>query len=169
MLPFTARQVGMFFIVLILAGTHYGAYRVGRALVAGDWAHEREVRANDMLELAKAHRAEKAELTRKANDVDTKYQASKKRAAADAVAADDELRLLEAALADARGESTTAPGGGADGASEGGLLLACATEHQGMAAEADATAVKLTSLQSYVRDVCKPNFGNADLGHAGKP
>ncbi len=164
MLPFTARQFGYLILAIALAVTHYTAYKTGRALVAGDWAQERENRANDMLELAKAHRAEQAELTRKANDVDTKFQESKKRAAADRDAAAGELQLLQAALDAAREGRAATPGSGIDGASEGGLLLACATEHQGMAAEADATAVRLTSLQSYVRDVCKPNFGTA-----GKP
>ena len=142
-------------ILALLAFTHTFAYKAGRSVVANDWATERADRANDLVELSRAHRATEQALNQKANNVDKKLQLKKKSAAAAADAAAGELQLLQAALAAASGAAvdSTSPSG-ADGASEGGLLLACATKHQGMAAEADATAVKLTSLQSYVSDVC---------------
>ena len=36
-------------VAALLAGSHFTAYRTGRALVAGDWAQERAIRAQEMV------------------------------------------------------------------------------------------------------------------------
>jgi Tfp pilus assembly protein FimV len=142
-------------IAVVLAGTHFTAYKTGRALVAGDWAAEREQTALAVVEAEKAARAKEQELTQKANDVQTKLNAEKKRAAAAAGAAADELRLLEAALAASQAASDSIAPTGANGASTGGLFLESAKAYLGVAAEADQLANKVIGLQGYVANVCQ--------------
>lgn len=155
MLPITAKQFGALLIVLSLVVTHFGAYRVGRALVAGDWAAEKAETALAVAEAEKVARAKEQELTKKANDVQAKLNAEKKRAAAAADLAADELRLLQEALAARGAASDPKAASGVDGASTGDLLLQCAGKYQGVAADADTLANKVTGLQAYVNDVCQ--------------
>jgi hypothetical protein len=144
-------------VLALLAFTHGFAYKAGRAMVANDWAQEREARANDLVEQSRAYRAKEQVLVQKANDVDKKLQREKQAAAAAARDSAGELRLLQEALAAAsdRPTSDSASVSRAHGAGTGELLLECAGKYQGVAAEADSLAVKLTGLQSYVSGVCK--------------
>ena len=143
-------------VAALLAGSHFTAYRTGRALVAGDWAQERAIRAQEMVGAEIEARAKEQALTQKVNDVQAKLNVEKKRAAASAGAAAGELRLLQEALAASVAASSSSASARVDGAGVGGLFLECAGKYQGVAAEADSIANKLTGLQSYVTQVCKP-------------
>ena len=154
MLPITSSQFGALLLALALAGTHFAAYRTGKKLVEGDWAQERAEVAQRVADEATAARAKEQELTKKANDVQAKLNAEKKRAVAAASAAADELRLLQEALAASGAAKDSTSTTGANGASPSELLVQCAGVHQVMAAEADSLANKVTGLQGYVNDVC---------------
>lgn len=147
------RLIGWLVLAAALVFTHFTAYRGGRAVVAADWNAERLELAQKALEASESARAKEQILQGKVVEVDKKYQSEKKRRAADAVAAAGELQLLEAAIA-ARTRPTSCAPSGTDGASEGGLLLACGKELVGVAQEADSIAIRLTGLQAYVSDVC---------------
>lgn len=155
MLPITPGQLGALLLALVLGLTHYGAYRVGRALVAGDWAKDREATAQNIAAEMAAARVKEQELTKKANDVQAKLNAEKKRSASAAESAANELRLLQEALAASGANKDSTPATGTDGARTGELLVQCAGKYQGMAADADALANKVTGLQGYVKDVCQ--------------
>lgn len=134
--------------------THLTAYKVGRALVAGDWAEAREAQALEAVAASEKAREQELVLTQKVNDVATKYEAEKKRRSRDAVLAAGELRKLQTALA-STGALDTSASPGTDASPTGGLLLECAGSYQGLAAEADTTGAQLIGLQSYVIEVCK--------------
>jgi hypothetical protein len=157
MLPITFRQLAALIAVLALAASHWWAYSLGGKAVEADWAAERTEFAVMAAQDAEAARAKEQELTKKANDVQVKLNAEKKRATVAAESAANELRLLQEALA-ARSNSDSKPSSGADGASAGELLVHCSRVHSGMAAEADALANKLTAFQEYARaikDACQ--------------
>lgn len=65
-------------VAALLAGSHFAAYRTGRALVAGDWAaQERAIRAQEMVGAEIEARAKEQALTQKVNDVQAKAQCGK--------------------------------------------------------------------------------------------
>jgi hypothetical protein len=153
MLPFTFRQAIALVGVMALAGALIWAYHLGGKDVQADWNAEKAEMAAMALQDAEAARAKEQELTRKANDVQAKLNDEKKRAAAATGAAADELRLLQEALA-ARGASQdSSAASGVDGAGTGKLLLECVGVHQGVAAEADTLANKVTAFQEYARAI----------------
>lgn len=151
----TPRQIAALVFLVLLIGSHFGAYRLGRNTMAGEWAQARAQQSQELLEAVTVAREKEQELTRKANDVQAKLNAEKKRASVAAESAANELRLLQEALA-AR-TTTIDPGTttGADGTSASELLIQCARVHQSVAAEADSLANKVTGLQGYVTDVCQ--------------
>lgn len=140
---------------LVLALTHFTAYRAGRAMVAADWAQEKARRmAEQVVERDKALAAQ-LELQGRLSDVDRKLQAAKAdRLAADGRAA-ERLRLLEAARAAAdaeRGEAPAASGGADDPdrviASECPAALATLDRAYRSVAE------KARGLQGYADQLC---------------
>lgn len=130
---------------LLLAGTHWRAYKVGGNAV------EAKYQAQTLtLERKLVQDRQKAE---------ERYEEQRKKAASAAAGARTELDRLrhELALRGAHG-SDTAPSARTDdqGAVERGLLGVCATELQELGAEADRLAGKVTGLQDYVKSVCLP-------------
>lgn len=139
-------------------GVAYGAgSKAGAKSVQAQWdAQARAVAASVLLAERAARETEQA-LAERVIEVTQRFTHEKSLRDRAAVSAAGELRELQAALrasAATRGarRDTAAPAG-ADGASTSELLLACAAEHQAMAAEADAVAVRLTGLQDYVTQV----------------
>ena len=151
---FSPRVITGLLFAGLLVITHLTAYKVGRALVAGDWAEAREAQALEAVVASEKARAQEQALTQKVNDVAKQYELEKKRRSRDAAAAAGELRKLQDALASSGALDPTTPGG-TDASPTGGLLLECAGSLTGMAAEADTTGGQLISLQSYVSEVCK--------------
>lgn len=142
-----------FVISVFLAGTHWKAYVSGKKAVLA------EVQAK-ALEAERAARQRERELVLARQQVEEAYAKHKRQAASAAAAARSELDRLRITLANPR--VTATPGTAAQpradgpGSAERELLAACAGEVQGLAAEADRLAGKVTGLQSYVREVCLP-------------
>jgi Skp family chaperone for outer membrane proteins len=155
MLPFTFRQALALAGVVTFAVCVFWAHVLGGKAVQRDWDAEKAQTVLDQLAAEKVARAKEQELTKKANDVQAKLNAEKKRAAAAAGAAADELRLLQEALAASAAARDSSAPSGVDGASVSGLLLECGKSYSGVAADADTLANKVTGLQGYVRDVCQ--------------
>lgn len=162
MLPFTPRQlfaaIQVLIVVALLSLTHYTAYRMGRAVVSRDWAEDRAQAAQRLAEEIQAARVVEQELRKKADDGIAKLATEKKRGAVAAQSAADELRLLQEALARSVGPAycDTSASTGADGAGIGGLLAECGKSYQGVARDADGLAIKVTGLQSYITEICRP-------------
>ena len=154
-MPFPSiKTIAAVVLALGLGFTHLLAYKAGRAGVQAQWAQVRQEQAEQALKASELARAQEQALTKKANDVSKQFELEKKRRAADALLADNELRLLAAALAASNSLDPT-PTSRPDGDPKGGLLLACAGELAGVAAEADRTGTQLIGLQRYVIEVCK--------------
>jgi pilus assembly protein TadC len=142
-------------LLALFAASNYGSYRVGRALVAGAWAQEREKRATDALAASAKVDAEQAELQKRVADVDKKLQAEKAlRLDADRLAAHS-LRRFEDAFASAPAEvsgDTPAPGGVVD--PSGAIALECAGALRQVDQAYRSLADQTKGLQRYATDVC---------------
>lgn len=162
MLPFTPRQAFMaiqvLIVVALLSLTHCTAYRMGRAVVARDWAEDRAATALRLAEEVQTARVVEQELRKKADDGIAKLATEKKRGAAAAQSSADELRLLQEALARSVGPAycETSASTGTDGAGISKLLAECPVQYQGVARDADGLAIKVTGLQTYITEICKP-------------
>lgn len=137
-------------VAVLLTATHWKAYMAGQGAVHAKYQGQ----VAKAVEGARS--AEQALLVAKQRTEEA-HEQDKRKAAVAAAAARTELDRLRLALA-RRGEPT--PGAPACAcaddtrAPERELLGACATDLQGLAAEADRLAGKVTGLQAYVSDVC---------------
>lgn len=143
-------------IALALAGTHWKAYTKGRDVVRAEWALDAAERTQAALAASEAARARESELQTKVGRVDRAYQESKRATQHVARAAADGLRNLEAILAaPATASSGAVASCGIDGAGspERELLGSCAASLAGMGKEADRLALKVLTLQEYIRAI----------------
>jgi hypothetical protein len=109
------------------------------------------------LKASEAARVKEKELQAAVTTVEKRHAETKRRAAADAVAAGNELDLLRSALADrSTGSQDTAAASRIDGPGglERDLLGACAANLTNLASEADRLESKVVGLQDYVKNVC---------------
>lgn len=145
---------GVFFLIvcLILSGTHWKAFVMGRQL--------NEARHAQALAAASERaRAREQQLAEEKQKVEVRYEALKKsnaRAVAGAQHELDRLRqqLAAADSAPAPSDSASAPRAYGGAGIEAQLLGSCAGALVGMAAEADRLAAQVIGLQSYVSRVC---------------
>lgn len=148
------RVIGALCLAGVLALSHWVAFVAGSGRVQARWDREVAVMTKTALQAEKHARMQEQAMVAQVVVVAQKVSDEQKLRARDAQSAAGELRSLKATLAHAGAcDSTAAPG--VDGGGTSGLLLACAAEHQAMAAEADTVAVRLGGLQSYVAQVCK--------------
>lgn len=154
------RLVAVGVIAVALTGSHWYAYRSGKA--AGEqriealWGAERA----NLVAAAEAARTEReqreADLRRAAQEREDAYTEELRRQAGATAAARRELdRLRDAIATDAANRQPVAPDTGArpapDDARAGDLLGQCAAELVTMGGHADRLAGKVTGLQSYAR------------------
>jgi hypothetical protein len=136
--------------LVVLACTHWKAYVEGKQIKQAEF---NQMVANATQRFREREQA-MVDAKQKAEEA---HEQDKRKSAAAAVAARNELDRLRLALA-GRGRAAQDPAAQPrvddTGAAERELLGACAGELQTMAAEADRLAVKVTGLQGYVAGVC---------------
>jgi hypothetical protein len=152
-MSFTAKIAA--FLVLIVAVFASG-YKAGHFVVTADWDRERLSAANERITQQRAARAQTERLMARTGEIDRAYQAEKTRRRADALAADDALRLFNDTIDSLRIPGDSAAASGTNG-TEGlvtELLGHCAGTLAELAAEADGIEATLSGLQRYVEQVC---------------
>lgn len=143
-------------LAIALAGTHWKAYRTGQDGVELQWQADIAQRTAAALQAEQDARKRESELQTKVGRVDRAYQEQKRATAHVAAAAADGLRNLEAILAaPATASSGAVASCGIDGAGspERELLGSCAASLAGMGKEADRLALKVLTLQEYIRAI----------------
>ena len=143
-------------IALALAASHWKAYTKGRDAVRAEWALDAAERTQAALAASEAARARESELQTKVGRVDRAYQEQKRATAHVAAAAADGLRNLEAILsapATASSGAVASSGNHGAGSPERELLGSCAASLAGMGKEADRLALKVLTLQEYIRAI----------------
>jgi len=143
-------------IALALAASHWKAYTKGRDVVRAEWALDVAERTQAALAASEAARARESELQTKVGRVDRAYQDQKRATAHVAAAAADGLRNLETILAAPAVPSSSAAASSGNygvGSPERELLGSCAASLAGMGKEADRLALKVLTLQEYIRAI----------------
>lgn len=141
-------------VAVALAMSHWKAYRSGQDAITAEWQADIAQRTAAALEASEAARKRDQELQTKVWRVDRAYQDQKRAVQHVASAAADGLRNLETILAaPAVASSGAAASGGNHGAGsvERELLGSCAATLARMGAEADRMALKVVTLQEYIR------------------
>ena len=134
------------FLVLIVAVFASG-YKVGHYVVTSEWTKERLSAANERISQQRAARAQTERLMAANQGIDRELQKQKARNAADALAADNALRLFNDTLDSLRIPGDTATSSGTNG-TEGlvsELLGHCAGTLAELAREADAIEAALSA------------------------
>jgi hypothetical protein len=143
-------------VALALSAGAWKAYSMGKASVQAEWDADVAQRTAQALEAEKAARARESELQTKVGRVDRAYQDQKRATAHVAAAAADGLRNLEtilAAPAAASSGAVAASGNHGAGSPERELLGSCAASLVGLGKEADRMALKVLTLQEYIRAI----------------
>jgi hypothetical protein len=143
-------------IGLALAASHYRAYTKGGDAVRAEWALDAAERTQAALAASEAARKVEQDLQTKVGRVDRAYQESKRATQHVARAAADGLRNLEtllAAPATASSGAVASSGNHGVGSPERELLGSCAASLAGMGKEADRLALKVLTLQEYIRAI----------------
>lgn len=149
---------------LLLAGllvfTHFGAYRVGRALVAGAWAQERAQQAEERNERERIVIAERNELNRRMSDVDRKYQEQKAARAAAVGSLVGSVQRLNAHYTAAVAEAAAA-----------GEVAACRTDdpRPRIASECTAALGELGAAYGVLADKARALQGAASILRVDRP
>lgn len=146
-------------LALLLAVSHFGAWKAGRATVRADWDRDIAERTAQALADSEAARAREQALQAEANRIRTTYAKEAARAQADHSAAIADLDSLLHATGTTRSQAAAdpAPTAGADDAARARHLLGqCAVSITALAEAADTIEARLTGLQDYVRTVCAP-------------
>ena len=135
------------FLALVLACSHFFAYRSGRAFVRQQWDQQRAIDSEAARKATEANRAIETQRQKQAQEA---IDASKKREAAlrsDAAASRGALERLRNAVRAASGGvpgSASNPIGGPATAAE--LLAQCAAEYQSLGERADQHASDVRTL-----------------------
>ena len=141
----------------VLAGTHFTAYRSGRAAVTANWDVERLAQQTQRADAERDNRAIEAKRTEGVSNADKKYQAQRSVDRAAANGANSELqRLRDVIAASAPGETPRDPATAVcldDLARTRDVFGRSATALQRMAVTADALETQLVGLQDYVRSI----------------
>lgn len=141
---------------VFLAGVYWKGHTSGAKSVQAEWDADIAQRTAAALEASEAARKREQELLTKVERVDRAYQDQKRAVQHVASAAADGLRNLETILAaPAIASSGAAASSGNHGAGglERELLGQCAAALAGLGQEADRMALKVLTLQDYVRAV----------------
>ncbi len=146
-------------LLAILAGTHFTAYRSGRAAVMAAWEKERAIATAKALEAEQAARKREQELMAQRQQVENRYVQEKRKAVAAATATRSDLDRLRDELAIAPASCPAPDPSAASRVASGArlereLFGACATALADLAQEADRLETIVVGLQQYVKNVC---------------
>lgn len=141
-----------------LAGTHFTAYRSGRAAVTAKWDVERLAQQTQRADTERDNRAIEAKRIEGVNDADKKFQAQRNVARVAAGNANSELQRLRDVIANTSAPSETPRDPATlvcldDLARTRDVFGRSATALQRMAVTADALETQLVGLQDYVRSI----------------
>lgn len=143
-------------VAFAVAAGGWKGYSLGKESVQAEWDADVAERTAAALAASEAARKVEQELQTKVGRVDRAYQEQKRATAHVAAAAADGLRNLETILAaPAVASSGAVASGGNHGAGsiERELLGSCAATLARMGQEADRMALKVLTLQEYVRTI----------------
>lgn len=146
-------------LLVVLAGTHWKAYTVGRDLAAA--AHAKQIRdqAEALAKRTAEYRDREQALIQEKHNAEVRYEQIRKRTRAADAGMRDELGRLrdELAAASLPGSSADpAAGTSVDGATVGRELFGdCAARYAGLAEEAGRLRDQVIGLQDYVGSVCE--------------
>ena len=143
-------------LAVFLAGVYWKGHTSGAKSVQTAWDADVAARTAQALEASEAARKVEQELTAKVGKVDRAYQDQKRATATVAAAAADGLRNLEAILTapNSPASATVASAGNhGAGSAERELLGSCAASLVGMGKEADRMALKVLTLQEYIKAI----------------
>lgn len=143
-------------VVIALAASHWKAYRTGQDAINAEWQADIAQRTAQALEASETARKVEQELSAKVGRIDRAYQDQKRATAHVASAAASGLRNLEAILAapgSPASSATASSGNHGAGGVERELLGSCSASLARMGAEADRMALKVLTLQEYVRAI----------------
>ncbi len=152
-------------LLVVLAGTHWKAYTVGRDLASAGHAIQIRDQADALVKRTEEYRKREQALIQGKNDAEVRYEQIRKRTRAADAGMRDELGRLRDELAAASlprptGDSTT--GTDADGAAVGHELFGdCAARYSGLAEETGRLRDQVIGLQDYVSSVCQKSGRSA--------
>ena len=149
-------------LAVLLAASHFGAWKAGRAGVRAEWDRDIAERTAQALAASEAARAKEQALQAENTRIRSTYAKEAARAQTDHAAAVADLDSLLHATGTPRSQAGAdpAPAAGADDAARARNLLGqCAVSITALAEAADTIEARLTGLQDYVRTVClqQPN------------
>lgn len=151
--------LGAILVVLLLTMGGRWCWVQGAKGVQAEWDADIAQRTAQALEASEAARATERALQTKVGRIDRAYQDQKRATEHVARAAADGLRNLEAILTAptvASSGAVAASGNHGAGSTERELLGSCAAALAGMGKEADRMALKVLTLQEYVRATARP-------------
>jgi hypothetical protein len=146
-------------LVVVLAGTHFSAYRSGRSHVLAAWNKEKAELTAKAFDAERAARTKEQALVVQRQQAEKRYVEEKRKAATAALASQSALDSLRHAL-DERDRAIAAADSATSARANGGarlerdLLGSCATALTELGAEADRLEARIVGLQSYVKQVC---------------
>lgn len=153
------RVIGAVLVILLLAMAGRWCYVKGAKGVQAEWDADQAQRTAQALAASEAARATEQALQTQVGRIDRAYQDQKRATDHVARAAADGLRNLEAILtapAVASSGAVAASGNHGAGSTERELLGSCAAALAGMGKEADRMALKVLTLQEYIRATARP-------------
>lgn len=153
-----ARIVAAIVIALAFAGTYWKGHTSGAKAVQTLWDADVAQRTAQALQAEIAARKKEQELQSKVRSVSDAYRTARENTNHLAAAASDGLRNLETILsapAIASSGATASGGNHGAGSVERELLGSCAATLARMGQEADRMALKVVTLQEYIRAISK--------------
>ena len=141
-------------IALALAASHWKAYRTGQDAITAEWDKDIAQRTAAALEASEKARKVEQELSAKVRKVSDDFQNQKRATQHVAAAVAVGMRELETALtapAVASSGAVASAGNHGTGGTERELLGSCAATLVGLGQEADRMALKIVTLQEYIR------------------
>ena len=145
-------------LAVVLAGTHFTAYRSGRDAVTEKWDVERLAQQTQRSDAERDNRAIEAKRSEGVSNADKKFQAQRSVDRVAANSANTELQRLRDVIASTSAPSETPRDPATivcldDLARTRDVFRRSATALQNMAVTADALETQLVGLQDYVRSI----------------
>lgn len=141
------RLWGAVVLAIVLAFTHFTAYRAGRAAVRGQWDAQKVVDAEAARKALEANRAIEEQRQKQAQEAIDASKIRETQLRADAAASRSALERLRNAVRTASGVVPGSTGNAvSEPSAEGRLLAQCAAEYQSLGERADQHASDVKTL-----------------------
>lgn len=141
-------------VAVVLAGTHWKAYKMGERGVQAEWDSAKAVQVQDALARSEANRMRERALSLTNEGVQRDFLAEKRRLAGAAAVAGERVRELESALsASGAGGAGAAAGPRADD-TRATVIRECAAALTALDEHAQRVGATLAGLQGYTGKVC---------------